>query len=97
VFAVATAVLAQQVSRPAITSPEVLADRRLVFRLWAPNASEVLLSGDWMGPAPPSALIKDESGVRSTTDWPLEPNIDTQPSRHACISARVCRVAAAFI
>jgi enterochelin esterase-like enzyme len=68
---------AQQTQRPAITSPEILTDGRVVFRLFAPKASEVQLSGDWMGAKPPEMLSKDESGVWSVTAGPFEPNIYT--------------------
>ena len=66
---------AQQPQRPTFVSPEVLADGRVVTRLWAPTATEVLLSGDWMGPQPPVPLVKDTSGVWTSTVGPLEPNL----------------------
>ena len=59
--------LAQQAPRPAIVSPEVQADRRVTFRLLAPKANEVELSGDWMGAQPPAPLVKDEGGVWRVT------------------------------
>ena len=31
-----------------LISPEVLSDRRVAFRIYAPKASEVTLRGDWM-------------------------------------------------
>ena len=68
---------AQQPPRPAITSPQVMADRTVAFRLWAPAATEVQLSGDWMGPKPPAPLSKDQSGVWSVTLGPFEPNVYT--------------------
>ena len=52
-------------------------DRSVVFRLWAPSATDVQLSGDWMGPSPPQPLTKDESGVWTVTSGPFEPNIYT--------------------
>jgi enterochelin esterase-like enzyme len=70
--AVATA---QQPQRPTFVSPEVLADGRVITRLWAPTATEVLLSGDWMGPQPAVPLMKDSSGVWTATVGPLEPNL----------------------
>src|SRR3954449_7931309 len=43
--------------RPApILSPEVQPDRRVTFRLRAPKASEVTLTGDWMGSNAPPKL-----------------------------------------
>ena len=62
-------------NRPTLVSPEVLPDRSVILRLWAPQASEVKLSGNWMGPQPPVALTKADDGVWSVTVPPLEPNI----------------------
>src|SRR5882724_7391944 len=46
-----TAVAFAQTSRlDTLVSPEVLPDRRVTFRVRAPNASEVSLFGDWMMP-----------------------------------------------
>ncbi len=59
---------------PVLISPEVLSDRTIVFRLWAPKASEVQLSGDWMS-GPPIPLAKNDQGVWTATQGPLEPNI----------------------
>jgi enterochelin esterase-like enzyme len=67
--------LAQE--RPRIVSPEVQADRRVVFRLWAPQASDVQLSGDWMGRQPPVKLVKSDDGVWSVTVGPMAANIYT--------------------
>jgi enterochelin esterase-like enzyme len=62
--------------RPApVVSPEVHADRRVTFRLKAPKASEVTLTGDWLGSAPAPALAKDAAGVWSVTLGPFEPSI----------------------
>ncbi len=70
-----TALIAQNPRPPAITSPELLADGRVIFRIWAPKAAEVQLSGDWMGPQPPTPLAKSEDGVWTVTAGPLPPNI----------------------
>ncbi len=54
---------------PVIVSPEVQADRRVVVRLYAPNASAVSVffeRGD-------HAMSKDDDGVWQTTLGPLEP------------------------
>ena len=75
VLAAGTVVTAQQPQRPTFVSPEVLGDGRVTTRLWAPAATEVLLSGDWMGPQPPVPLVKDASGVWTATVGPLEPNL----------------------
>jgi enterochelin esterase-like enzyme len=55
-----------------ILSPEVHPDRRVTFRLKAPNAREVLLKCEAMKPAP---MKKDERGVWSITTEPFEPDI----------------------
>jgi enterochelin esterase family protein len=58
-----------------LVSPEVLSDRRIVFRIHAPKASEVKLRGDWMTAAGPISLQKDERGIWSATEGPLTPDL----------------------
>jgi enterochelin esterase family protein len=54
-----------------LVSPEVRADRKVTFRIYAPKASRVTVRGDWMeGPAP-LELQKDDKGVWSATAGPL--------------------------
>lgn len=67
--------IAQQPQRPTFVSPEVMPDGRATMRLWAPGATEVLLSGDWMGPQPAPPLTKDANGVWTITIGPLEPGL----------------------
>ncbi len=55
----------------ALVSPEISADRRVTFRLRAPNAREVSVTGL----AVPLAMTKDEQGVWSATTDPLPPDI----------------------
>ncbi|HEY8534861.1 MAG TPA: alpha/beta hydrolase-fold protein [Vicinamibacterales bacterium] len=57
-----------------LVSPEVLPDRRVVFRIYAPKASEVALWGDWMDGPGTTALTKDAQGVWSATVGPLRPD-----------------------
>ncbi|HZN11804.1 MAG TPA: alpha/beta hydrolase-fold protein [Blastocatellia bacterium] len=57
---------------PALRSPEVHADRRVTFRLRAPNAKEVFLGREG---APRLAMQKDEQGVWSVTTSALEPDL----------------------
>jgi enterochelin esterase-like enzyme len=66
-------VLAQRAAP--VVSPEVLADRRVTFRIRAPKATEVTLAGDWLGATPPPKLTKDETGLWSVTLGPFEPSI----------------------
>src|SRR5579872_6111877 len=58
-----------------LQSPEVSPDHHVTFRIFAPKASEVTLTGDWLGSTPPPKLNKDERGVWSITVGPLEPSI----------------------
>ena len=53
--------------------PEVHADRRVTFRLLAPKASEIKLTGEFMTGEKP--LQKDDKGLWSVTVGPLEPEI----------------------
>lgn len=58
-----------------VISPEVLPDHRVTFRIKAPKASDVTLTGDWLGSAPVPKLTKDDAGVWSVTLGPFEPSI----------------------
>jgi enterochelin esterase-like enzyme len=58
-----------------LQSPEVSSDHHVTFRILAPKASEVTLTGDWLGTTPPPKLSKDERGVWSVTLGPFEPSI----------------------
>lgn len=55
-----------------LRSPEVHADKRVTFRLRAPNAKEVFLAREG---APRLAMQRDEQGVWSVTTGPLEPDL----------------------
>ncbi|HXB72517.1 MAG TPA: alpha/beta hydrolase-fold protein [Candidatus Acidoferrales bacterium] len=59
---------------PALRSPEILDDQKVTFRLRAPNASDVLLNGDW-----PEGrgvkMAKDDAGIWSATVGPLTPEL----------------------
>jgi enterochelin esterase-like enzyme len=55
---------------PRVVSPEILPDKRVTFRLFAPKANEVTLTGHWAnGTNVP--LTKDEQGIWSVTVGPL--------------------------
>ena len=62
-----------------ITSPEINDDNSVTFRLMAPNAQEVKISGDWMpaeGWVPGSvAMEKDDKGIWIHTTEVLEPEL----------------------
>jgi enterochelin esterase-like enzyme len=55
---------------PPLVSPEVQADRRVTFRLRAPNAKEVTVAGEWGGGA--KAMTRDEQGTWSVTLDPID-------------------------
>jgi len=58
---------------PAVRSPEIAPDRTVTFRVAAPHAAEVTLTGEFMKGSKP--LVKDANGVWSVTVGPLEPEI----------------------
>jgi enterochelin esterase-like enzyme len=72
-LASAISAAAQGRSRQLPLSPEVLEDRRVTFRVRAPNAGEVLLNGEFMDKTVP--LTKGDDGVWSVTIGPIEPEI----------------------
>jgi enterochelin esterase-like enzyme len=58
-----------------VRSPEVLADGRITFRLFAPKAIEVLVQGNWEG-GRGLAMTKGDSGLWSvTTETALQPEV----------------------
>src|SRR5215207_2332749 len=56
----------------AVTSPEVAPDRRVTFRLLAPDAKAVMVSGDF---GPDTELRRGDDGVWSVTVGPLDPEM----------------------
>jgi enterochelin esterase-like enzyme len=68
----ATPAPAAQTPPAPIKSPEVSADRRVTFRLRAPNAKEVLLGREGAQRVP---MQKDDQGIWSLTTDPLEPDM----------------------
>jgi enterochelin esterase family protein len=68
-----TAASAWSQSAPAPKSPEVAGDRRVTFRLLAPKATEVSVSGEFMSGSKP--MTKDEKGLWSLTVGPIDPEI----------------------
>ena len=57
-----------------VTSPEVLADRRITFRILAPQAQAVrLAAGDIQGLGQAAQLTKGENGVWEITVSPIDP------------------------
>jgi L-ascorbate metabolism protein UlaG (beta-lactamase superfamily)/enterochelin esterase-like enzyme len=64
-------------AKPApVVSPQVLPDRRVTFRLRAPNAREVTITGDfWLVQTRTEKLVKDDQGVWSVTLGPFPPDL----------------------
>jgi enterochelin esterase-like enzyme len=60
---------------PAVRSPEIHADRRVTFRIYAPRAAEVTVAGEFEVGAPAHKMTKDAQGVWSVTLGPFEPEI----------------------
>lgn len=56
-----------------VHSPEVAADRSVTFRVRAPKAAEVTLTGEFMKGSKP--LLKNGDGIWSVTVGPIEPEI----------------------
>ena len=68
-----TSISAGQTPATRVASPEVAADRRVTFRVMAPQAREVTLTGEFLDAS--RALTRDASGVWSLTLGPIEPEI----------------------
>jgi enterochelin esterase-like enzyme len=68
-----TATAQNEERAPRIVSPEISADRHVTFRVAAPNAQEVFLTGEFMREKQP--LKKDASGIWSVTVGPIVPEI----------------------
>jgi enterochelin esterase family protein len=63
--------------RQLLVSPEILPDRRVTFRLAAPTAKEVSVTGDWDGARVTIPMVRDEAGAWSLTVGPLKPDLDS--------------------
>lgn len=64
---------AQASPNDTLKSPEILPDGHVTFRIYAPKASTVTLTGDWIERGKPRpALSKDAQGVWSVTAGPLD-------------------------
>jgi enterochelin esterase-like enzyme len=62
---------------PAPRPPEILSDKSVTFRLSAPNATEVMVNGDWVEGFPPPGIkmTKNDQGAWSVTVGPLAPEL----------------------
>jgi enterochelin esterase family protein len=73
---------AAQAARPAfrrpprVVSPEILPDNKVIFRLYAKDASKITVSGEWQaGFGASEALVKNDTGLFSITVGPLTPEL----------------------
>ena len=55
---------------PRVVSPEILADKKVTFRLLAPKAGAVVLNGNW-DQGTNIAMTRDDQGIWSVTVGPL--------------------------
>ncbi|HET9833930.1 MAG TPA: alpha/beta hydrolase-fold protein, partial [Vicinamibacterales bacterium] len=69
------AVISAQGPPPPVRSPEVHADRRVTFRLRAPEATHVDLVGEVLQGKTPQPMAKGADGIWSVTIGPLPPEI----------------------
>lgn len=71
-----TATPAAAPAAASLPSPEVLPDHRVIFRIIAPKAGSVTVSGDWVtqGLGIGGPLRRDDQGVWSLTVGPLAPD-----------------------
>lgn len=56
---------------PAIDSPEVQSDNSVIFRVWAPNAKQVMLALEGADSVP---MARDQAGIWTIHTKPMEPN-----------------------
>src|SRR5688572_5365636 len=57
-----------------VVSPEIAADRRVTFRIYAPNAQAIrLAAGDIPGVGQTTQLTKGENGIWQVTTGPIDP------------------------
>lgn len=66
----------QPTPNDSLVSPEIHADNRVTFRIYAPKAAEVTIGGDWIaqGLATGGKLTRDDNGVWAITVGPLPPD-----------------------
>jgi enterochelin esterase family protein len=61
---------------PVIISPEMLPDNKVTFRLLAPKAAEVTITGEWMqGFNAGVPMVKNDTGLWTLTVGPLNPEL----------------------
>ncbi|MBN1159241.1 MAG: esterase [Bacteroidales bacterium] len=56
---------------PVVVSPEILKDHRVTFRLYAPEATEISISGEWMEYGNAEKMARNDTGLWTYTTAPL--------------------------
>lgn len=77
-FVFSTSILAQprQMPRePVVVSPEISADNKVTFRLYAREATSVSVSGDFLTTPSNQELVKNDTGMWIATFGPLKPEL----------------------
>jgi enterochelin esterase-like enzyme len=97
-FSAAACVAPASAQAPGEMPPEVLPDHRVVFRISAPKATEVAVSGDWItqGRGTGGAMQKDAQGIWSLTVGPLVPDFYSYSLTVDGVRAQVSRLAGNF-
>lgn len=72
-FLVSLSLLGTERRCPAQLSPDIHEDKRVTFRLNAPQAKEVFLLGDWRKPNESLPMIKSDDGVWTISAGPFLP------------------------
>jgi enterochelin esterase family protein len=66
--------IGQDANQPVPKSPEILHDNKVIFRLYAPKAYEVSVTGEWMtGTVKSENMVKRDTGLWTLTVGPLKP------------------------
>src|SRR5205823_6477832 len=78
-FSGAMAQMPQRTPTPndTLSSPKVMADKRVAIQIYAPKATEVTVGGDFSSTNKPVSLVKNEQGVWSAVVGPLRPDYYT--------------------
>lgn len=69
------ALTAQPPPVPQFQSPEIESDGRVTFRLYAPQATDVTVRGEWMKANERTPMVKGDNGVWSVTVAPVSPEL----------------------
>ena len=83
-----SAALAQMPRGPRVVSPEVTADGQVTFRILAPNAKAVRLTGGDMPQIARGVDLKNDEGVWEATVGPVDPGATLYVQRRRRLGSR---------